>query len=273
MLAGHPSLFCPPELNLLPYLTMKERDEALGPCHAFQCVDSGCDLREGLVRALMALEDTSADQASEIIGEWTRQNRTIAEVYATLQELASPRTLLDKSPMNVAAVEILRRAEQLFERPLYIHLVRHPYAVIQSLIRHHVDIANASQPEALAEKYWTIANSNIFEFLGLVDANRQHLIRYESLVGNSVEVMTELCAFLGYPFDNAVLRPYDGDRMISGVRPDSLSVGDPNLLKHRQIEPELGDVWKEIKLMNPLGAMAQHLANGLLYEIPEHLSS
>jgi len=271
MLAGHPSLFCPPELNLLPYLTMKERDVALGPCHALQCVDSGCDSRDGLVRAVMALKDTSADQAKEIIGEWTSQNRTIVEVYATLQELASPRTLLDKSPMNVAAVEILKRAEQLFERPQYIHLVRHPYAVIESLVRHHVDIANASQPEALAEKYWTIANSNIFEFLGLVNANRQHLIRYESLVGNSAEVMKALCAFLGYPFDAAILRPYDGDRMVSGIRPDSLSVGDPNLLKHQQIEPELGDVWKKIKLTNRLGALAQSLASGLLYEIPNEL--
>lgn len=273
MLAGHPSLFCPPELNLLPYVTMGERSLALGTCQAIQCVDQGCDARDGLLRALMELKGINADAAGPQLDDLAHRNRPVAEVYEMLQQLAAPRTVVDKSPVNAATIETLRRAEQLFRNPLYIHLIRHPYAVIESLVRQNVDVANAPQPEDLAEKYWSVTNSNILEFLKQVERERQHPIQYEALVSNSTEVMSDLCDFLRLPFDEAVLKPYEGDRMITGPRSDSLSLGDPNFIKHHEIEQKLGEVWKEIKLPNQLGSLARQLAVEFNYELPNDLSA
>lgn len=267
MLAGHPSLFCPPELNLLPYLTMREREQALGSCQAAQCIDQGCDARDGLLRALMELHTATADEARDMVARWVERDMSTAEAYSELQRLASPRMLLDKSPMNAATIDTLKRAEQMFEAPLYIHLVRHPYAVIESLLRQRTDIAAAPEPERLAEKFWLVTNSNILEFLRQVGSERRHLIRYEELVSNPSCTMKALCTFLGLKFDEAVLTPYQGDRMTTGLRPHTSALGDPNFLKRSKIEPRMGEVWKQVKLHHQPAQATMHLALELQYEV------
>ena len=85
--------------------------------------------------------------------------------------------------------------------------------------------------------------------------------RYEDLVREPAKVMDNLCKFLGVPFEEAVLHPYEGRRMIDGP-------GDPDILQHDKIDPTLGEVWKTIKLPRQLSEYSRNLAAELNYELP-----
>ncbi|NEO35010.1 MAG: alpha/beta fold hydrolase [Moorea sp. SIOASIH] len=261
MLAGHRDLFCPPELHLLPFETMAERNQSLGSTH----------LGEGLARAFMEIMNLDAEAITTLVEEITQQDWSIQKVYGRLQELTDKRTLVDKSPTYAGSLETLRHAEDLFEEAKYIHLVRHPYAVIDSFVKNRMDKIfgiDEVDPYWLAEEVWTTCNRNILDFCEEIAPSNHHLVYYEELVKQPAKVMARLCEFLGIAFDEAVLEPYQGQRMTDGVHPQSLPVDDPNFRNHNQIDSALGEVWQQIQLPQPLGKFAQEVATRLDYQLP-----
>ncbi|MDH7486314.1 MAG: beta-ketoacyl synthase N-terminal-like domain-containing protein [Anaerolineae bacterium] len=266
MLDGHPALFCPPELHLLPFDTMQEREAGLAATY----------LGEGLQRAFMELMGLDAEGSKAFVAELTAQDLPIQQVYGRLQTLANGRLLVDKSPSYGADMETLQQAEALFEGARYIFLVRHPYAVIDSCVRIRLERlfgVSDVDPYEFAEQVWATINGNVLDFLRRVEPERQLLVRYEELVNAPAAVAQRLCDFLGIPFDDAVLKPYEGQRMTDGVHGISLGVGDPNFLQHEGIEAALGDVWRTIALPKPLGGFARRVAAELQYELPQERES
>ena len=262
MLAGHPRLFCPPELHLLAFTTL---------AHQRQELDRSF-LHEGLQRALMELRHCDAAESSALLETWIAENLSSQEVYTRLQKMAAPRLLVDKSPSYAWSMDVLRRAEELFTDARYLCLVRHPYAAIESYARnrmHKLIDAADDDPFLVAEQTWVQTNQNMLDFLQQVDPQRQHIVRYEDLVHQPEETAGGICAFLGIPPDPAVLRPYEGERMTDGIHSQSLSIGDPNFLSHDRIETGLGDAWKKITLPRPLGTAATRLAAQFRYPLPE----
>jgi pimeloyl-ACP methyl ester carboxylesterase len=81
--------------------------------------------------------------------------------------------------------------------------------------------------------------------------------------------MEEICQFLEIPFEEALLQPYQGDRMTDGVLSQSMSVGDPNFLTHQAIDPKLGEAWREIRLPYLLTEPARRVAQTLHYPLPK----
>jgi pimeloyl-ACP methyl ester carboxylesterase len=53
------------------------------------------------------------------------------------------------------------------------------------------------------------------------------------------------------------------------VYDDSMPIADPNFHKHRAIEADLADAWKDVQLGRPLGTDAQRVAAALRYELPQ----
>jgi acyl carrier protein len=261
MLAGHPGLFCPPELHLLPFGDMGERGKALSLSY----------LTEGLQRAVMHLKATDAAGAKAWVAALEERDRPIWQVYGLLQQLAAPRLLVDKSPTYGASERILERAEALFDMPKYIHLTRHPYASIDSFVRNRFDKmlgTTAQDPIGFAEQVWATINHNVSHFLKRIEPARQHRVRYEQLVAQPRQVMEDVCAFLGIPFDEAVLKPYEDDRMTDGVHKASLPIGDRGFLKHDKIDPTLGEAWQMIQPPRELGEFSKRIAADLGYELP-----
>ena len=266
MLAGHPNLSSPPELHLLPFQTMAEREQELGISH----------LGEGLKRAFMALKGIDVQSSQKLVASLIQEDISIAEVYQMLQQLAGERLLVDKSPTYASKRETLDRAEIVFNNAKYIHLVRHPYAVIESFARMRMDkliSSGNSDPYQLAELIWQDSNQNILDFAQEVDRDRYHLVYYEDLVSKPQEVMTGICDFLEIPFDEAVLTPYQGDRMIDGVNDTAMSLGDPNFRNHQQIDAQLAETWRDIKLPSLLGTYTQKIANNLKYQLPQEANT
>ncbi|HEY9888492.1 MAG TPA: alpha/beta fold hydrolase, partial [Candidatus Obscuribacterales bacterium] len=262
MLAGHPALFCPPELHLLPFATLGERQSAL----------AGSYLDQGLQRALMALKDIDAEASQALLTAWQAQDMTVPEVYRQLQALAGDRLVVDKSPTYGFSAATLGHAEQTFDGAKYIHLVRHPYAVIDSFVQNRMDkifdLAD-QDPYALAERVWAVSNQTIMDFLAGIDPGRHHFLRYEDLVTQPAEVMQRLCEFLAVPFDPAVLQPYEqrAERMTDGVKAQSMPIDDPNFHRRRAIDPTLAEAWQNVTLPLPLPPASQALARQLGYSL------
>ncbi|MCA9872613.1 MAG: HAD-IIIC family phosphatase [Anaerolineales bacterium] len=261
MLAGHPQLFCPPELHLLPFNTLADREAEL----------AGSYLDEGLQRAIMALTGQDAAASAATLAGWRAENLTVPEVYGRLQALANGRLLIDKSPSYALDIEVLRRAEQQFDGALYIHLVRHPYAVIDSFARNRMDRLlgqTDADSHQLGEQIWTTMNNNILDFRDSIGEERCFQLRYEDLVTEPESVMRQLCAFLGVEFLPALLLPYEGERMTDGVHSTSRAIGDPNFHKRQRIEASLADAWKTAVLPRRLGRASRQLAADFAYDLP-----
>jgi acyl transferase domain-containing protein/esterase/lipase len=261
MLAGHPNLFSPPELHLLPFATIAEWQKELSLSY----------LGEGLLRAFMEILNTDAATSKALVDEMVSKDLSVQQVYNILQELAGTRQLVDKSPTYAASRDTLERAEDLFKEAKYIYLTRHPYGMIESFVRMRMDKLMGEQevdPYKVAEDIWASSNQNILEFLHhSVTPERYHQVCYEDLVKKPVEIMEHLCEFLNVPFVPELLNPYEGKRMTDGVYTQSLSIGDPNFLKYNKLETALGDAWKKIHLPYPLGEFARYVTVQLEYEL------
>jgi len=260
MLAGHPMLFSPPELHLLSFSSMQQRQEKLGITY----------LDEGLLMSVMKLLDFSVDESKQLVSEWIEQDLSIQEVYGNLQNFTAGRLLVDKSPTYGLNPETLNQAELLFDNPKYIYLRRHPYPAIESAARVRFDKlfgAKDIDPYVFGEQIWTTLNQNISHFLKGIESDRCHSISFEHLVENPEAEMTRLCKFLDIPFDEAVIKPYEGDRMTGGIYDVSISLGDENLTRRTQIDASLGQVWKEIKLPIHLSPETKAVAQNLGYQL------
>ncbi|MCP5094312.1 MAG: hypothetical protein GY943_02035, partial [Chloroflexi bacterium] len=269
MLAGHPQIFCPPEIALLFFDTMQEWQENVSFGQEFQWP------AEGLHWALVELMGIEPEAGWRVIEQMVVDNRSVPGVYTQLQSLVGNRLLVDKTPPYAMDMDTLRRAEARFDQAKYIHLVRHPYAMIESFLRLRLDQQFSSSlfedknpdPYIVAETIWATANRNLCAFFAQEVAPERHkLVRFEDLVRDPEPVMRGVCDFLQLPFDAAVVNPYDGrkDRMMGGI-------GDPNILTHSSIDPKLGEVWKNIQLPRVLDETTKVLAKQLGYELPENL--
>jgi Sulfotransferase family len=241
MLAGHPQLFAPPELHLLPFERMGRRRlmlEKLGYPW----------MRSGLASALHALGGLTAHQAEAEVTGLERRDAPVMQVIGRLQDAARPRILVDKSPSTALHPAWLGYAEQAFQNARYIHLVRHPAAAIESFVRmrfHRVFSRHwlvwDENPWLYGEKCWTSANLQILDFLRPIAADRQIRVSYEELVGDPRIVATDICRFLGIPLDEALLSPYSGQRSIEDVEGRGPAMGDPNFLTHTGIDGSLAE--------------------------------
>jgi phthiocerol/phenolphthiocerol synthesis type-I polyketide synthase E len=260
MLARHPSLFCGPELHLLLFERMARRHRLL--------TRLGYPWMEwGLEQSLALLGQCSPEEARERAEQLAKDDVPIQEVYRLLQGQIGQRLLVDKSPSYTAHPAWLSRAEDLFEEPKYLYLTRHPSAAIESFVRmrFHWLIGNQfggwdANPWLFAEKGWAVHNRNAMDFLRGIADGRQHWVRYEDLVGDPEATMQQICGFLGIPFDDAVLHPYQGIRA-------TFELGDPNLLAHAGIDPALATAWEKNPPPQRLSPFTKDVAAELGYTV------
>jgi amino acid adenylation domain-containing protein/non-ribosomal peptide synthase protein (TIGR01720 family) len=263
MLEGHPQLFSPPELELLSFNTLAERRAAFA--REYQMV------LEGTIRALMEIHGCDADTATRMMEEYEQQNLTTKEFYRLLQEGIGDRILVDKTPVYALDPAMLRRAEEDFDEPLYIHLVRHPYATIYSFIEaklyeYFFRYPHSFSPRELSELMWIVSHQNILEFFSDIPAQRQHRVRYEDLVTDPRRTIEGMCEFLGIWFHPDMVEPYKGRRMTDAVRPTSQMVGDLKFYLRREIDATASERWRRHHREDFLSEAGWQLAGELGYE-------
>ena len=271
MLAGHPALFAPPELELLSFNTLRERAETFKGAQSFWL--------EGALRAVMEAAGCGAEQAKALMREFEERGWTTQEFYSQLQAWVEPRRLVDKTPSYALDESILRRAEEDFEDAHYIHLLRHPYGMIQSFEEAKMDqvFFGSGHPfstRELAEIIWNISHHNILEFLQDVPPERQHRLNFEDLVTGTEEVLESLCHFLGLEFHADMLQPYQEQarRMTDGLYKESKMLGDVKFHLHSSINAEAADRWTENHTEDFLSDTTRQLASRLNYTLAESLA-
>src|SRR5690606_37684103 len=107
--------------------------------------------------------------------------------YRLMQTWIGGKILVDKTPSYALDLEILKRAETDFDNALYIHLLRHPYAMIRSFEEAKLDqvffrYKHPFSVRELAELIWLISHQNILEFLRSIPNERQYCVKFEDLV-------------------------------------------------------------------------------------------
>jgi amino acid adenylation domain-containing protein len=268
MLAGNPSLFAAAELQLLGFDTLRQREDAFSGKYALWL--------EGTIRAVMELKGCDADQAKSLMAELTERGLSCRECFGLLQEWARPRMIVDKSPSYALDPGVLARAEEDFDAPLYIHLVRHPLAMIGSFVSYHMNQVlymrpHEFGPSELGELIWAVSHRNVLTFLDGVPRERQHRIAFEDLVAHPEREMVRLCERLGLVFDPAMVRPYDNleKKMTDGLYRDSTPMGDTRFLERSSIDPEAAERWRAVSLDHPLGSLTRELAGRFGYDLPD----
>ncbi|HVF59871.1 MAG TPA: amino acid adenylation domain-containing protein [Thermoanaerobaculia bacterium] len=259
MLAGHPRLFAPPELELLPFHTLRERREAFAGRDRFRL--------EGAIRAVMEIRSCSAEEAAAQVAGWEEDGWTTRRFYRWMQQETDGRLLVDKTPTYAWEPAILANAESGFESPLYLHLVRHPGGMVHSFEEAKLDqiFFGAGYPfprRQLAELVWNASHRNIRDFLAAVSPERQLRVHFEHLVREPQEVLAEICRFLGLDFQPEMARPYSATagRMTDGIHPQSRMLGDVKFHTHRRVEAAVAESWREHAAPDALGEVTRDLA-------------
>ncbi|HEY0077786.1 MAG TPA: amino acid adenylation domain-containing protein [Pyrinomonadaceae bacterium] len=268
MLAGHPALFAPPELELLSFNTLAERRAAFSGAQAFWL--------EGALRALLEAHGVGTDEAGNIMREYEERGLTTQEFYRELQSAIGSRRLVDKTPSYAMDGRILERAEEDFDGALYVHLLRHPSAMIHSFEEARMDqvffrYEHSFSTREVAEIIWTISHRNILAFLKGVPRERQHRVVFEELVGRPRETLESLCRFLGVELHPEMLEPYreKARRMTDGLHKESRMLGDVKFHSHASIDAGVARCWEQKRDAFALGEPTVRLAGLLGYEVPK----
>ena len=264
MLGGHPSLFAPPELQLLYFDTLEERRATFSGRNAFW--------QEGTIRALMQIKSCDAEQARIILEGYEKEGLTTKEFYRLMQGWLRDKILVDKTPFYALDLEVLKRVEDYFNNALYIHLLRHPQGMIRSFEEARIDqvfwYEHSYSVSELAELVWLISHQNIIGFLKRVPSARQFQIKFEDLVGKPQAVVEEICQFLGLSFHPDMLRPHDDNKLRMTDGPDGVPrmLGDLKFHSHKNIDSSVADRWEKEQSAPILANMTWEMAEHLGYE-------
>ena len=270
ILGGHPGLFAPPELNLLPHDTLGDRKATMSGRAESHL--------QGTLRAIIQIKKCSISQAEEMMQEFENQGMTVKQFYGLLQEWLNQQNqvLVDKSPGYSLYRDVLKRAESYFQDPLYIFLLRHPYGMIRSYKEARMDLLMGQQlmdklglsRQAIAEVTWTICVLNIMEFFKQIPVNRQLCIKFEDLVANPEKTARKICGFLNLEFHPDMLQPYKEkkQRMTDPVYQGGIMLGDMKFHHHKEIDHSVADTWKNDFTVDFWGEPTREIAEKFGYQ-------
>lgn len=269
MLAGSEKLFSPPELDLLSFDTMKQRRDFL--------IENNLNIwLESTTRAVMEIKNCSSSEAEQIINELVEKDILTLEFYSLIHDWLVDKLLVDKTPSYAMDYKLLERAEENFDNPLYIHLTRHPYAMIYSFIEAKLDeqffrYKNPFSHRELAELIWLISNKNVLEFSKTIPSDRIYRLNFENLVFEPEVQLRSLCKFIGIDFTYEMLNVYKGKKMTDGIKKTSQMVGDFKFYMHNKIDTSVIDRWKNFHRRNFLSEESIALAKTLGYSLDNNV--
>lgn len=269
MLAGNPVLFAPPEIELLSFNTMGERLQEFSGRERYRL--------EGMTRAVMEIKNCNVDEAQEIISEYEKQDTPVSEFYGIIQSWLGKRILVDKTPANSLDIDLLKRVDDYFDDPLYIHLTRHPLGMIRSFMKARLSevffrrVTHDFSAREVSELIWLRCHQNILTLLETIPDDRKHRLSFEGLTGSPEETMHELCGFMDIEFHYEMVKPEkDKDKkMTDGLHDISKMMGDPKFHSHKKIDPMIAYTWKKDMDVSSLGELTRSIAGELGYDTAE----
>lgn len=172
----------------------------------------------GIFRSLIEMRRSMANmRVGGRLDDFLTSERTDAALRSFFDQLISPlaakagaKAISEKTPGNAF---VLADCLELFPDAVGVHVVRHPGAVVNSLMRvraRHVEQGKPI-PERLESPQAMLRSTLDYMKAGLKAArehpDRVHVMRYESLVADPEAEVQWMCSKLGLPFEAEMLRP------------------------------------------------------------------
>lgn len=219
MLGQHPQMYGLPELNLFSAETLGEWLNLSS--QATHKMD------HGLLRVTSQLFfGGQSEKAVKRAAGWLRRRShfTTGALLELIAQNVYPRILVEKSPSVVYQAEFLQRLYRMFPNAKFMHLVRHPRAQGESVmkylqalpshdsvwVRYLAGYPSLSSREAEAmdplsdldpQRGWYALNMNICEFLEAVPKQQKLRVRGEDLLSDPDRILGQIASWIGIKAD------------------------------------------------------------------------
>lgn len=237
MIGQHPAMYALPEVNL--FAADNYRD--LGQIYRLRP-----GFRHGLLRAVaeLGLGGQMEDNVT-IARKWLKENddTDVGMIYRDLADWASPKRLVDKSPIYVYAAGALQRIRRVFPQAYFLHLIRHPRATCESIYKlrevvkagreqidgpekarrrrltQHRPLAEVDDPDSI----WLEPHLRILDLLDQVPDSQKMQVKGEDFMADPDAGLADVAAWLGIRTDAEAI-----EAMKHPERSPYASYGPPN---------------------------------------------
>jgi len=236
----HPQLCGLPELRLFHVDTVEE-------LLADQIPELSTSLRmAGLLRTLAEIhEGLQTTDSIERALRWLegRRHWTTAQVFRHVQECVFPRAIVEKSPETVRTDSALTRAIAICPQARLVHLVRHPWATVASMVDAWLWLPFWQiTPEAAHEycaRVWITQHERIMR-LTAADPDRCFRVRIEDITDPINSALAQFCHWAGLENSNralAAMRRPDLSPFARLGPPNAPGGFDPKFLEGPRLRP------------------------------------
>jgi hypothetical protein len=154
--------------------------------------------------------------------EPVRYERFVARIFDAYAARRGKPLAGDKTP---GYVRRMARIHELWPRARFIHIVRDPRDVYLSMVDWRGGERTAGQygtwhldPAASTALYWRLSVALGREAGEELGADLYHEVRYEDLVQDPERALEDMCAFLGLPYAQAMVRFHEGRTRVKAGR-------------------------------------------------------
>jgi hypothetical protein len=204
MLGQHPQLYGLPETH---FFTCDSIDE-------WVMLYRKTDRTQGAWRAIAQIifgEQTVPTVCMARLWLQARSYFTTAEILRVLGHHVAPRIFVEKTPRAAQQLDHMQRMIREFPRARFMHLTRHPYGQVKSLLERRLRFHGNGDPKSLLEtaqdlggdpaRFWLATHQVILRFLRDVPPEQQFCIRGEDLLTAPDEHLREIAYWLGIRSD------------------------------------------------------------------------
>lgn len=229
MLGQHPQLYSLPETH---FFTCDSIDE-------WAALYRRTDRMQGAWRAIAQIifgEQTVPTVCMARLWLQARSYFTTAEVLRTLGQRVAPKILVEKTPKAAQRLEHMQRMIREFPGARFLHLMRHPYDQVKSLLERRSRFHGNGGPKSLLEaaqdlggdpgRFWLETHQTILRFLRDVPPEQQFRTHGEDLLSAPDEHLREIAYWLGIRSDEDAI-----EAMKHPERSAFAKKGPPNALQ------------------------------------------
>jgi sulfotransferase family protein len=191
MVGQHPEMYALPEVNLLAGETYRHITRLYGMRRCFQ---------DGLLRAIAELGlGAQTFKTIALAHAWLQENSGVStsSLFAKLSDWVAPKTMVDGSRIYCLHSVCLPRLQYAFPEARYLHLLRHPKSVLDSMQK-----VLPRQPFG-ADMLWLRPHLEIMEFLEEIPPERQVRLRVEDLLYSPDLYLKQIAEWLEISRDTA----------------------------------------------------------------------
>lgn len=212
MLNAHPQIISPPECGFLHWWYAKYKDWKGSD-------NTSVNINEFVkdIKSSKKIEDWNLDfeKLKQNISQQNPQNYAelgeIVYVMFAEQKGKKPIIIADK---NNYYINHLKDLNEIWPSAKYILVVRDGRDVACSYLKIKKLVTNSPYKPKLSNnigfiaKEWVNNNNNSIDFINSFDDNRGLIVRYEDVVTNPKQFLTEVCGFLDIDFNQGMLNYY-----------------------------------------------------------------